>query len=245
VTGIYEAPKPSILGAMRSLEDLKDLIRGDDGLQPTAGHRPRVVFFDAVGTLFGVEHSVGRQYAKVAARHGVVAVAADLDLAFYAAFKQAGSPAFPNAEPHQIPQLEYDWWKEITRSSFATITFADFDTFFADLFAYFASAEPWFLYPETIETLKFFNQINIPIGIVSNFDSRLYSVLRSLSLDQYFQSVTISTEVGSAKPDGKIFTIALAKQGCEASQAWHVGDSRKEDYEAATAMGLRGILVDR
>ncbi len=237
MTGTYEAPKPQILEAIKSLEDLKDLIRGGDV--------PKVVFFDAVGTLFGVKHSVGTQYAKVAARHGVTAVAADVDVAFYATFKQAGSPAFPNAIAAQIPQLEYDWWKKITRSSFGTITFANFDEFFADLFAYFACAEPWFIYPETIEILQFFNRANIPIGIVSNFDSRLYSVLRSLSLDQYFQSVTISTEVGSAKPDGKIFTVALAKQGCNAHQAWHVGDSRKEDYEAAITMGLQGILVDR
>jgi putative hydrolase of the HAD superfamily len=232
-----EAPKPPILGAMKGLDELKGLI--------LEGNLPEVVFFDAVGTLFGVEDSVGAQYAKVARRHGVEAIAAALDLAFYAAFKEAGSPAFPGAEPEQIPQLEYDWWKAITRSSFADITFADFDAFFAELFAHFAGPEAWFLYPETIATLEFFNQANIPIGIASNFDSRLYSVLRSLSLDHYFQSVTISTEVGSAKPDGKIFTIALAKHGCEAHQAWHVGDSRKEDYEAATGMGLRGILVDR
>lgn len=240
MTGSYEVPKPPILAAMKGLGELRDLIeRVEDD------DRPRVVFFDAVGTLFGVEGSVGKQYAKVALRHGVTAGAAELDLAFYAAFKEAGSPAFPKAIVAQIPQLEYEWWKAITRSSFGKIEFVDFDAFFADLFAYFASADPWFLYPETIETLGFLNQANIPIGIVSNFDSRLYSVLRSLSLDQYFQSVTISTEVGSAKPDGKIFTVALAKQGCEADQAWHVGDSRKEDYEAAIAMGLRGIWVDR
>jgi putative hydrolase of the HAD superfamily len=222
-----EAQKNPILGAMKSLDELKGLI-GE-------GDQPKVVLFDAVGTLFGVVDSVGVQYAKVANRHGVETIAAALDLAFYAAFKQAG----------QIPQLEYNWWKAITRSSFADIAFADFDAFFADLFAYFAGPKPWFLYPETIATLEFFKQSHIPMGIASNFDSRLYSVLRSLSLDHYFQSVTISTEVGSAKPDGKIFTIALAKHGCEAHQAWHVGDSRKEDYEAATGMGLRGILVDR
>lgn len=225
---------------IQTLDQLQDLIENLGERD-----RPRVVLFDAVGTLFGVELSVGTQYAKVARRHGVEALAADLDLAFYAAFRQAGSPAFPQAATHEIPQLEYDWWKAITRSSFDKIEFADFDAFFADLFAYFASADPWFIYPETIATLAFFNQANIPIGIASNFDSRLYSVLRSLSLDQYFQSVTISTEVGSAKPDGKIFTVALAQYGCDAHQAWHVGDSRKEDYEAATAMGLRGILIDR
>lgn len=222
------------------LDPLQDLIENLD-----TNDRPQLVLFDAVGTLFGVAGSVGMQYAKVARRHGIEALAEDLDLAFYAAFKEAGSPAFPQAKTDEIPQLEYDWWKAITRSTFGKTKFADFDAFFADLFAYFAGPEPWFLYPETIATLAFFNQVKIPIGIASNFDSRLYSVLKSLSMDHYFQSVTISTEVGSAKPDGKIFTVALAKHDCEAHQAWHVGDSHKEDYEAAMAMGLQGILVDR
>jgi len=208
--------------------------------------RPKVVFFDAVGTLFGVVGSVGLQYATIAQRHGVIATADDLNQSFYRAFKQSGSPAFPGAAAIDIPGLEYDWWKEITRASFERAQlFADFDAFFTDLFAYFASGEPWVVYPETIQTLDFFRESGIAIGIISNFDSRLYSVLRSLSLDHYFQSVTISTEVGAAKPNGKIFTIALAKHNCIAREAWHVGDSLKEDYEAATGMGLRGILVDR
>ena len=208
--------------------------------------RPKAIFFDAVGTLFGVAGSVGLQYATIAQRHGVIAKATDLDQSFYAAFKRSGPPAFPGAETMDIPNLEYEWWKEITRASFeGAEMFTDFDTFFADLFVYFASGEPWIIYPETIQTLDFLRESGIPIGIISNFDSRLYSVLRSLSLDHYFQSVTISTEVGAAKPNGKIFSVALAKHNCEAGEAWHVGDSLKEDYEAATAMGLRGILVDR
>ena len=215
-------------------------------LQFTNAVRPKVVFFDAVGTLFGVTDSVGIQYATIAKRHGVIAVADDLNQSFYKAFKRSGSPAFPGAAATDIPGLEYEWWKEITRASFeGGEMFTDFDVFFADLFSYFASREPWVVYPETIQTLDFFRESGIPIGIISNFDSRLHSVLRSLSLDHYFQSVTISTEVGAAKPNGKIFKIALAKHDCQACQAWHVGDSLKEDYEAAIAMGLRGIWVDR
>ncbi len=219
---------------------MKDFLQFQDTV------RPKVVFFDAMGTLFGVAGSVGLQYATIAQRHGVIANATDLNQSFYEAFKRSGPPAFPGAVAIDITKLEYEWWKEITRASFqGAQMFADFDAFFADLFVYFASGEPWVIYPEIIQTLDFLHESEIPIGIISNFDSRLYSVLRSLSLDHYFQSVTISTEVGAAKPNGKIFRVALAKHNCTAGEAWHVGDSLKEDYEAATAMGLRGILVDR
>jgi putative hydrolase of the HAD superfamily len=67
--------------------------------------------------------------------------------------------------------------------------------------------------------------------------------LALLGIAPYLQSVTISSEVGAAKPAAKIFQVALAKHGCEAHQAWHIGDSEAEDYAGAQAAGLRAILI--
>ncbi|WP_254721968.1 HAD-IA family hydrolase [Kovacikia minuta] len=80
---------------------------------------------------------------------------------------------------------------------------------------------------------------------MSNFDSRLYSVLQSLELANFFSSVTISSEAGAAKPDPQIFAIALQKHQCPPELAWHIGDSYEEDYQAARAAGLRGVWVKR
>ncbi len=226
------------------LTGVLELLKPDLGVE-----RPSVIFFDAVGTIFGVRDGVGVQYAKCADRAGVTISAVALNSAFYKAFKAAGPSVFPLASADMILKLEFEWWRSVVFNTFNSVgivnQFESFDRFFEDVFQYFATAEPWIVYPETIAVLESLQSLGIPIGIVSNFDSRLHSVLRSLSLTQYFQSVTISTEVGSAKPNGKIFTIALEKYACEARQAWHVGDSLKDDYEAATAMGLRGIWVDR
>ncbi len=234
---------------MRDLTGVVELLKLDLDGENLGVEKPSVIFFDAVGTVFGVRDGVGAQYAKCADRVGVNVSAAALDSAFYKAFKTAGSSVFPLASIDRIPKLEFEWWRSVVFETFNSVgvvnQFESFDRFFEDVFQYFATAEPWVLYPETVAVLESLQTFGIPIGIVSNFDSRLHSVLRSLSLDQYFQSVTISTEVGSAKPNGKIFTVALAKHACDAHQAWHVGDSLKDDYEAATAMGLRGIWVDR
>ena len=210
---------------------------------------PKVVFFDAVGTLFGVRGSVGLAYAEVARKYGVKVPAQSLDAAFVKAFKQAGSPAFPGVPARDVPAREYQWWKQVAQSTFngagALIKFEDFDAFFAELFRYFAGADPWVLYPETVPTLQKLADRGIPLGVLSNFDSRIYGVLRSLELADYFQSVTISTEAGSAKPDAKIFQVALQKHNCTPAEAWHIGDSLEEDYRAANAVGLRGIWLDR
>jgi putative hydrolase of the HAD superfamily len=210
---------------------------------------PQVIFFDAVGTLFGVRGSVGQVYAAIAQRHGVEVSASALDRAFFPALQAAGAPAFPTCPAIEIPQREYEWWRGVAIATFEAVgvmpQFATFDAFFADLFAHFGTAEPWFLYPDSIAALETLQQQGIPLGIVSNFDSRLYQVLEALGLAPFFQSVTISTEAGAAKPGAQIFQVALAKHHCPAAAAWHVGDSWSEDYQAATTVGLQGLWLQR
>ncbi len=211
--------------------------------------KPKVIFLDAVGTLFGVKDSVGSAYATVASRFGVTAEVDALNHAFFEHFKAAETMAFPDADPTDVPAKEYAWWQAIAAQSFQTVgaldQFTDFDAFFADLYAYFASAEPWFIHADTYDSLERWKSMGIQLGVISNFDSRIYTVLDVLALSDFFQSVTISTEVGVAKPDPLIFATALQKHRCAAFEAWHVGDSYSEDYEGAKDAGLRGIWLRR
>ncbi len=210
---------------------------------------PQVIFLDAVGTLFGVKGSVGEQYAIVCDRFGVQLSAESLNQAFFTSFKAAGDPAFPGTDPTELPAKEFAWWHAIAIQIFtqanAIHLFADFDAFFTALFQYFATAEPWILYPDVVPTLQRWQTLGIPLGIISNFDSRIYSVLAALGLKDYFASITISSEAGSAKPDCAIFTTALQKHHATPASVWHIGDSYEEDYQAAQAAGLKGIWLRR
>ena len=210
---------------------------------------PKVIFIDAVGTLFGVVGSVGQAYAEVAQRHGVEAEPQALNDAFFKNFKAAAPMAFPGVEPTHIPAQEYAWWQAIADKTFDDAgikdQFTDFAAFFADLYAYFAGADPWVVYPDAYHSLERWRAKDIELGIISNFDSRIYTVLDSLALADFFTTVTISTEIGAAKPDPQIFAAALKKHNCDPSDAWHVGDSQTDDYEGAKAAGLRGIWLQR
>jgi putative hydrolase of the HAD superfamily len=121
----------------------------------------------------------------------------------------------------------------------------DFTALFTRIYAHFATADPWEVYPDSVKSLKQWHKQGIELGIISNFDTRLYAVLELLDLSQYFQSVTISSYTGSAKPDTRIFLAALEKHNCPPHLAWHIGDSRKEDYDGAKAVGMKAILIDR
>ena len=210
---------------------------------------PKVIYLDAFGTLFGVKGSVGEIYSNLACKAGVKANAQAVNRAFYQSFAAAERMAFPGVEPSAIPALEYRWWKAVVSETFERIgaleKFADFDQFCGDLYDYFKTPAPWRVYPDTLPSLVRWQSMGIELGIISNFDSRLHRVLDVLGLSAYFQTVTLSTEVGAAKPAAKIFQIALAKHHCAANQAWHIGDSEAEDYAGAKTVGMKAILVAR
>lgn len=211
--------------------------------------KPKVIFLDAVGTLFGIKGSVGKAYADIARQFGVTVSDEAVNAAFFNSFATAPPPIFPGVKLEDIPKYEYEWWQLIALETFQQVgvvdRFADFSQFFEQLYNYFATAEPWVLYNDVIPTLERWHKRKIELGIISNFDSRLYLVLESLNLMDFFTSITISTEVSAAKPDKKIFLESLDKHDFLSKDAWHIGDSFKEDYQGAKAAGLRAILIKR
>lgn len=210
---------------------------------------PKVIYLDAFGTLFGVKGSVGEVYSNLARQAGVRVNSQAVNRAFYQSFAAAERMAFPGVEPSAIPALEYRWWKSVVSETFERVgaleKFVDFDQFYGDLYGYFETPAPWHVYSDTLPSLARWQSMGIELGVISNFDSRLHRILDVLGLSAYFQTVTLSSEVGAAKPDAKIFQIALAKHHCAANQAWHIGDSEAEDYAGAKTVGMRAILVAR
>jgi putative hydrolase of the HAD superfamily len=81
--------------------------------------------------------------------------------------------------------------------------------------------------------------------MISNFDYRVYGILEGLGLRRYFDSMTISSEAGWAKPAPEIFRVALERHAIQPAEALHVGDSEDTDLAGARAAGIAGVLLDR
>ncbi|HJR77927.1 MAG TPA: HAD-IA family hydrolase [Nitrospiraceae bacterium] len=211
--------------------------------------RFQVVYFDAAGTLFRVNGSVAEIYLGHAERHGFRTTGSSLSAinsAFARAFHDAPPPVFAATEPAEIKQCERLWWFDIVHNVFYRVgMFERFDEFFDEVFDRFGRAESWVLYPETLDVLKTLKERGIELGIISNFDSRLFTVLRGLGIEEFFQTVTISSLARAAKPSGRIFKQALEKHAVDPSDALHVGDSLKDDVEGARQAGLTGVLLAR
>ncbi len=52
-----------------------------------------------------------------------------------------------------------------------------------------------------------------------------------------------SAEAGCAKPDQKIFTMALDKAGCDRAQAFMIGDRLDNDIIPAKKLGMKTVWV--
>jgi putative hydrolase of the HAD superfamily len=205
--------------------------------------RPRAVSFDAAGTLIHTARPVGELYARVAARHGVDVDPTDLHARFRVAFGDAPPLAFPGAPPGELRAREKEWWRAVVRRVFDGLAFRDFDAFFDDLFAFFASPAAWRVDPDARTLLVELRGRGLGILVVSNFDARVRGLLAALELAPLVDQVTISSEAGAAKPDPAIFARALADAGLAASDVVHVGDTITEDLRGARAAGIPVLLV--
>lgn len=210
---------------------------------------PKVIFFDAMGTLFGLKSSVGVIYQQFALKQGVKTDAKSLNEAFISSYKIAPSLAFSANSFAETSQREFLWWKNVVEMTFQQVealdSFSDFTDFFQEIYGYFATEKPWYIYPDVIPCLEYWQEQKISLGIISNFDSRLISVLKALDLEHFFTSITISSVAGFAKPDQNIFEIALKKHGLSPNQAWHIGDSKNEDYLGAKNVGIHAFWLNR
>jgi putative hydrolase of the HAD superfamily len=207
----------------------------------------RAVFFDAAGTLFDAREPIGATYARIARHHGVDAPDAAVDASFRRAYNGAPPLAFGLARPPaELRRLERQWWRDRVAVTFAGLgEFPDFDAYFDQLFAYFAHPASWTADPEAQPLLQRLKESGLIVGVISNFDYRLYRILEGLGLGRFFDSITISSEAGYAKPACEIFDAALGRHAIPAAEALHVGDSEERDFHAAARAGIASILVDR
>lgn len=81
------------------------------------------------------------------------------------------------------------------------------------------------------------------LGVISNWDDTLEAILGRRGLLDLFEIVAVSTALGVAKPDGRIFRAALDAADVAPSLAVHVGDEPVADGQGARAAGIRPILV--
>jgi putative hydrolase of the HAD superfamily len=205
----------------------------------------KAVFFDATETLIHLPKGVAYHYREVALRHGLNLDESTLRAGFRAAWKGMPPRAATNAAR---PDDDKGWWRELgTRvlaEHGATVGADVFEPYFEELYAHFTLSGVWELYPDVKPTLAALDG-KYALGVISNFDRRLYAILDHLGITHHFDAIVVSSETGADKPDARIFHQALERLNVQPHEALHVGDDPMHDWQGAEAVGMRCFHINR
>jgi putative hydrolase of the HAD superfamily len=203
----------------------------------------RVVTFDAAGTLIRLTRPPGVTYAECAGAFGYRLDSGRLQKAFRSTWRSLDPPAESSGPK---PDDDRGWWKELVRQTLlkAGYDLELFDDYFEHVYAAFEQVGAWELFPDIPEILAELRRTGIRLGVISNFDRRLYTVLRHLDVLRAFECVVISSEIGASKPSGRIFMEAARRFGVQPAEILHVGDDAELDAKGALAAGFRSCLIN-
>ncbi|RLD09117.1 MAG: hypothetical protein DRI56_04820 [Chloroflexota bacterium] len=95
--------------------------------------------------------------------------------------------------------------------------------------------------PPTLSALR---KERFTLGLVSNRSNPFQEEIEGLGLAEFFDFAITAGEVGSWKPDEKIFLHALKLAQSAPENALYVGDNYYADIIGAQEAGLHSILVD-
>jgi putative hydrolase of the HAD superfamily len=204
----------------------------------------RTVTFDAANTLIRLTAPAGQTYAEVARRFGAVLDPARLNQAFVRAWKEM--PRLPDQTGPRAEDGRF-WWRALvaTTLSIAEYRVDPFPDYFDAVYKEFTYPGIWQLMPGVTDVLSALIQAGIRLGIVSNFDQRLYSILETLGVLTQFEHVIISSEVGADKPSPRIFAEVLRRFDVAPKEVLHVGDEEEIDGIGAGSAGMSAFVLGR
>ena len=81
--------------------------------------------------------------------------------------------------------------------------------------------------------------------LIANIDCFTKEVIDRFKLRDYFDLVILSCDAGLVKGDKKFYNPILTKFGLTPKDIVMVGDSLESDMGTSTALGMKGVLIDR
>lgn len=103
----------------------------------------------------------------------------------------------------------------------------------------------WRAYDFVPGALDRLEQRGLRLGVITNWDHTARPILARQGLIERFERIIVSSEVGCAKPDPRIFELALEGLGVPASRCLYVGDNYYDDAVGSRAAGMRCLIVNR
>lgn len=212
-----------------------------------------VVVFDAGLTILHAAPTFPHVFAEGLNAAGVGVAVEELSgwgEAFRDAWRDHGDAwdASDHPSPH-IGDLEVEerFWRGLYVRILANLGIeGDHPEIAAGVHDAFLDPTNWAPYPEVDQTLRGLEERGLRLALLSNWGPSLREILRVHGLEDRFEEVVISGEVGVAKPDLAIFDLTLERLGeLPGPHVAYIGDDVANDIEPSRKLGLRHVLVDR
>lgn len=97
-------------------------------------------------------------------------------------------------------------------------------------------------YADTASCLEYLSG-KYKIGVIANQSPGTERRLERYGIRKYIDLVVASAEEGVAKPDKRIFEIALGKSGCKANRSVMIGDRIDNDIVPAKSLGMFTVWI--
>ena len=208
----------------------------------------RAVFLDAAHTIIEPYPNSAKVYSEIAQKHGLDVTERGVAAALAPLWLTMRAEKFEDSRRNGTTEAaERAWWLRVVDRAFRDageprgVTGACFD----EIFTHFAKGEAWRVPPDVVPALEAFRARGLKLGVLSNFDYRLRSVLDDHDLTRRFDTLTISSEAGWEKPHPNIYRMALESLGVGPEEAVMSGDDWEHDVEGPRSMGMRAFWLRR
>ena len=101
------------------------------------------------------------------------------------------------------------------------------------------------LYPGTIETITKIKELGLKLGIISNASDTVDVLAKKFKLEEYFDVINFSYQLGIRKPSKEIYESALDALGLKAPESIFMGDGNDHELDTAFDLGFRTILIEQ
>ena len=97
--------------------------------------------------------------------------------------------------------------------------------------------------PGTVETLSTLRDLGYGVGLISNCSEEVSAMWSSTSFAPLVDTAVLSYDVRLAKPDPRIYAMAVEGLGVTAEECLFVGDGTSNELSGASKAGMTAVLI--
>ena len=212
---------------------------------PSRFHDIRALTLDFYGTLVYPRHGAGRgaKLMEYLAQQGLAAAPWEHQI-LYDIFGICGHRYSPRFSQAELAAFEAD----LTRHLFKRLRVQVPDSTVARHAGplWNILGPPGFaVLPDVAHVPTTLRRVGYRLVMLSNWQAGLSGFSQAFGFGRLFEHVLASAEVGFAKPEAGMFLEAASRLGLEPTEILHVGDTYRDDYEGAVAVGFKALLLAR